>query len=351
MCRPSWQDSLKLTEQHYVQGKTGVSSHPQSLSSAIFSILKMCVLSSLWSLVVFVASGFSHTPDLIIAKQGMAAEPIQECATHWNFLCTWGMSRPASIFHIPCSMLLYHPIKLPQQILRHELSVSSQIRGGEESEGKLCLMLARGLCHIGEDTVVQVPIQPPFKISSIMTSWCMRLDSKFQQDQSGRSTEGLSVNMETNITTSSPLEVLHPKGVQHLDDLWLLLIQLRPCSKQRSRQLKHKFAFLNLLPCTSTVQQDFHNLESSKQIICYIIQSKRSEILALIIFSKLSGGEVQSGENYTCHKCQLQHCPLSTLTNLFIFLQSRSTFGKLGNWFPVWISSLSLEKTGSIISL
>lgn len=93
---------------------------------------------------------------------------------------------------------------------------------------------------------------------------------------------GLSVKMETNTTTSSPRELLHPKVVQHLDDLWLLLIQPRSCSKQRRWQLKQKFAFLNLLPCTSTVPQDLHNLESSKQIICYIIQSKRSEILAPI---------------------------------------------------------------------
>lgn len=36
---------------------------------------------------------------------------------------------------------------------------------------------------------------------------------------------------------------------------------------------------------------DFHHVESSNQIICYIIQSKKSEILALIIFSKFSGEE------------------------------------------------------------
>lgn len=257
------------------------------------------------------------------------------------------MRRPASVFHIPYSMFLYHSTEVPQQILWHELSVSSWIRGREESEEKFYLMLARGLYHIEKDTVFQAHIQPPF-----MMSWSsLRLDSKLQNDQRGRRTEGLSVNMETNVTTSSPLERLHPKGVQHLDDLWLLLIQLRPCSKQRSWQLKQKFAFLNLLPCTSTVPQDFHNLESSNQIICYIIQSKRREILALIIFSKFSGGEVQHGEIYPFHKCQLQLFPFSTLTNVFLFLQGISTFGKLGNWFPVWISSHSWERTGPIISV
>lgn len=172
-------------------------------------------------------------------------------------------------------MLLYHTTKFLQQILWHELGVRSWIRAKEESEGNLCLTLTRGLYHTREDTVVQVPIQPPFMISSIMSCWCLRLDSKLQQDQDGRRAKGLSVNMEINITTSSPSELLHFKGGQHLVDLWLLLIQLRPCSKQQCWQLEWKFAFLNLLPCTFMVPQDFHNLESSKYIICYISQSKR----------------------------------------------------------------------------
>lgn len=72
--------------------------------------------------------------------------------------------------YFPC--FLYHAPPSPQQILWHELRVSSWV-WGEENEGRLCLMLARGFYHTGKAIVVQVPIHSPFRISSVMTWWCL----------------------------------------------------------------------------------------------------------------------------------------------------------------------------------
>lgn len=59
---------------------------------------------------------------------------------------------PAIAFHVPHSMFLYRSIKGPNQTLQHELSVSSGIREGQESDRKAWLMLARRLYHMGEDS-------------------------------------------------------------------------------------------------------------------------------------------------------------------------------------------------------
>lgn len=69
-----------------------------------------------------------------------------------------------------------------------------------------------------------------------------------------------------------------------------------------------KIAFLNLLLYTSTALQDFHHLESSNQIICYIIQSRKSEILALIFFPS---SQVKSMKWRSLHSSQMSITALS----------------------------------------
>lgn len=249
MWGPSRQDPLKLTEEHHVRGRTGVTlgvSHKYYFENVYFP-------SSLRSLVVFIAGGFSHTPDLIVAKPGMAAEPTGECAGPEDSLCA------------------------PGRRSRSSGRSWGRVHGSEEGRTVRESFVSRGQegCITEESPSSHLSRYPPLWPDD---TWG-RIPNSSKIRVAGE--HGLSVKMETNTTTSGPRELLHPKVVQHLGDLWLLLIQPRSCSKQGSWQLKQKFAFLNLLPCTSTVPQDLHNLESSKQIICYIIQSKRSEILAL----------------------------------------------------------------------
>lgn len=86
MWGPSRQDPLKLTEELHVQGRAGVTlgvSRRYYFENVYFP-------SSLRSLVVFIAGGFSHAPDPIVAKPGMAAEPTGECAGPEDSLCTPG---------------------------------------------------------------------------------------------------------------------------------------------------------------------------------------------------------------------------------------------------------------------
>lgn len=60
----------------------GVSLHPDSFITHINYFENCYILNSLWSSAIFIAKGFSHTPNLIIAKQGIAAEQTFENTVH-----------------------------------------------------------------------------------------------------------------------------------------------------------------------------------------------------------------------------------------------------------------------------
>lgn len=215
----------------------------------------------------------------------------------------------------PC--FLHHAPLSPQKILWRKLRVSSWIIGGKERKGRLCLMLARGLHHTGWATVGQVSIQFPFKTTSVMMWWCLRLCSKSQQDHS----EGDKHHYLQPPGTSASKSCLAFGWSMTAVNL------MRPCSKQQSWQLKQKFAFFNLLPCTSMVPQDFHNLESSKQFFSFVLQSKIVKYLHSLLFSpntQVQEDKVEKPALFT--NVKLQHCSLSNLANIFIFLQSKNIF-------------------------
>lgn len=89
---------------------------------------------------------------------------------------------------------------------------------------------------------------------------------------------------------------------------------------------KMKFAFFNLLPCTSMVPQDFHNLESSEQIICFIIQSKIVKYLHSL-YSQVEKNKRQKSTLFT--NVKFKHFSLS---NLFSFSFSYKVKIPLGIW-------------------